>query len=154
MKKLLLALFLSASFAYEASAAVQAPRDQRGVVLDTIDWVGAIPCNIDASTGTVAVLCGSTGRNVVYGVIASSVVATSYLVFRDSATANTSTFIKATVFGSGSDSVTSGAATTQFFRFPVPLLFDNGISVNASFTPSASGRSMWTILYRPLTATE
>lgn len=153
MKKLFYVLGLALTLSGLAHAAVQAPRDQRGQVLDTINWVGAIPCGIDSSTGTNVVLCGSAGRGAVYGVIVSSVATTDYIVFRDSATANTTSNVVTSVFASGSGSINSGASTTQLIKFPVPIKFTNGISVNANSAPGTT-RSRWTILYRPLTATE
>lgn len=154
MKKIFWLFVLALALPSFVHAAVNAPRDAKGKVLSTVDWVGAIPCGIDSSTGTNVVLCGGTGRNAVYGVIISSIPSTDYLVFRDSATANTSSSIAATVIANGSDANATGASTTLFFKFPVPLKFTNGISVNASAAPASSTRGRWTILYRPLAATE
>lgn len=152
VKKLIL-LFLSALAVSGVHAAVQAPRSTQGQTLSSIDWVGAIPCGIDSSTGTNAVLCAS-GRAMVYGVIISSVATTDYIVFRDSNTANTSSTAAGITWGSGTGSIASGASTTQLIRFPVPMKFSNGISVNASSSPGSTTRARWTILYRPMSATE
>jgi hypothetical protein len=150
VKKLL--FFLIAFLAVSLSeAAVNAPRDTRGESLHTIDFVGAIPCNVDISTGTNAVRCGSAERGVVFGVIASSLAAGNYVVLRDSNTANTSSTVSTTIFADdpGAD---EGGDITMIHKFPVPIRFLNGISVNASAAPTGAGR--WTILYRPLNAAE
>lgn len=133
-------------------AAVQTPLDSQGHTLPTVDFVGAIPCGIDSSTGTTAVLCAS-GRAVVYGAIASSITATDFIVLRDSGTANVTSSTATVIFAAGTGSNSSGANTTQTIKFPVPLQFLNGISVNDNSAPS-SGAARWTLLYRPLKATE
>ena len=153
MKKSLL-IILALALSSTVKAAVNAPKDQAGKPLYSIDWVGAIPCGIDSSTGTNAVLCGSAGRGVVYGVIVSSVATSDYLVFRDTNTANTTSSVVTSVFATGTNAVASGASTTQLIQFPVPIRFTNGISVNATVAPASGTRSRWTILYRPLAATE
>ena len=151
-KKLLLTLvFLGLSVAH-LQASVSPPRGSDGKTLPTVDWVGAIPCSVDSSTGTNAVLCAS-GRAVVYGVIISSVANTHYMVLRDSATANTTSSTATIVFANGSNANSTGEAS-QMFRFTVPIRFTNGISVNLSNTPTTGNGPRWTILYRPLTATE
>ena len=140
MKKVF--LFLLALIAVSTVEAVNPPKDQRGNTLPTIDWVGASPCVIDASHGAGAVGC-STGTAIVYGVIASSVAGTNFLVFRDSATANVASSTAAIVYPVGSS---FGSNTTQLIRFPVPLKFNNGISANLNTTVQTGG--IWTILYR------
>lgn len=132
-------------------SAVNAPRSTSGESLPTIDFVGAVPCTIGSAIGTTATLCGS-GRSVVYGVIISSVASTDFMVFRDSATANVTSATSTIIFANGSNANATGWAT-QTFKFPVPMYFGNGISVNASVAPSGTA-SQWTILYRPLSATE
>lgn len=146
MKKyLLLALFTLALTSVEAS--VRTPVDTRGFTVPTVDWVGAIPCGVDSSTGTNSVLCGS-GAGIVYGVIASSLAATDFITFRDSATANASSIALHSVFATGTGANASGASTTQLIKLPRPIKFSNGISVTASAAPGST-RSRWTILYRP-----
>lgn len=150
MRKLFLFLFTTLALS-AVHATVNAPTDRQGRALSTIDFVGAIPCRIDSSTATNAVLCGSAGRNIVYGVIVTSVAATNFLVFRDSATANTSSGISVSLLAeTGSED--EGAATTLIHEFPVPIRFLNGISVNN--TGTLVGEGSWTILYRPMSATE
>lgn len=146
-------LFLLSVIAVSLSyGAVEAPRDTKGDTLNTIDWVGALPCRIDSSTGTNAVLCGSANtRNVVYGVIVTSVTATNFIVLRDTNTANTSS-TKALSLLADNEHEDEGVATSMMVKFPVPMLFTNGISINASVAPAGEGS--WTILYRPLKATE
>jgi hypothetical protein len=153
MKFKSLLFFLAFAVAATAiEAAVRAPQDVRGDSLETIDWVGAETWSLGNSTSTSAVLIGS-GRIVVYGVTASSIAATNYLVFRDTATANITSSTKTIVYANGTDANASGASTTLTIKFPVPMKFTNGVSVNASAAPTADTGS-WTILYRPLAATE
>lgn len=152
MKKLLLLVSLLFGMSLKTWAAVGAPRDSIGFPLDTIDWVGAIPCNIGTSTGTNSVLCGS-GRIVVYGVIASSVPTTDFLVMRDTATANQTSSTATIVFANGTGASATGVAT-QTFKFPVPMKFSNGLSINAIPAPTSPNGPGWTVLYRPLAATE
>lgn len=147
MKKIFLFLFSALAFS-TVHARVRAPVDFRGTAVTTVDWVGAIPCGVDSSTGTNAVLCAS-GRSIIYGVIISSVAATDFLVIRDSATANTTSTALHAVWGAGTGSVASGASTTQLITFPKPLKVTNGISINASVAPGST-RSRWTLLYRPM----
>lgn len=154
MKKwILLSGFISLSLISVAKAAVPTPLDQQGHTVPVIDWVGAIPCSIDVSTGVNAVLCGSAGRGIVYGVIASSIAATDFLVFRDSTSANLTSSTLTVVFANGTGANATGNSTTQLIKFPVPIKFSNGISVN-DFTAPAGNTQRWTILYRPMTATE
>lgn len=152
MKKVFLFLLsvLAVSLSY---GAVNAPKDTKGESLDTIDWIGALPCNIDASTGTQPALCGAINitkrKYVVYGVMYSGIPVSNYLVFRDTNTANTTSSTAAVVFASSSTQFAGGTSTTGFFKFPVPLRFTNGVSVNVNVAP-ASGLERWTIFYRPV----
>ena len=149
MRKLFIATAVFLAFSGLAKAAVYQPHDYDGSPVNTIDFVGALPCLIDSSTGTNAVLCGSIGRGIVLGVMSASVTATQYLVLRDSATANVTSTTSTVVFASGAS---AGANTSVMWKFPVPIQFQNGISVNASAAPA--GTSTWIILYRPLKSTE
>lgn len=152
MKKwILITGFMTLGLISNLKAAVPAPLDAQGHTLPVIDWVGANFANIDSSTGTNAIVLAS-GRNVVYGVIASSMQAANFLVFRDSATANVTSSTATTVFPAGTSATTTGQATTLTIKFPVPLKFNNGICVVSSLSPQTG--ATWTILYRPLAATE
>lgn len=146
MKKLFLFLMVGFLLASVTSAGVRVPLDTKGNSLNTVDWIGATPCNIDIATGTVAVGCGTAGPAIVYGIIASSIAATNFVVFRDSATPNATSSTATIVYAAGTGSNSSGSNTTQFFKFPVPLKFSNGISINANAAPVVG--AVWTILYR------
>ena len=153
MKKFYIAALLLMGVAAKGWSAVGAPQDTRGTALATIDWVGAIPCNIDSATGTIAVTC-LQGRGMVYGVIASSIATSTFLTFKDTATSMAGSLAIATsavVWGSGSESNASGAGTTQVFTFPSPIRFLKGIMIQTNTAPSGG---YWTILYRPMAATE
>lgn len=152
MKLAGIALVLFFGVVVKGVCAVNPPRDSQGVSLPTIDFVGAKSCVIGNSTGTAVVLC-ATGRVVVYGVIVSSVPTTDFVVFRDTSTANFTSSTATVVYASGSNSNATGVAT-QFFLFPVPMKFSSGLSINASVAPTAGNGSSWTILYRPMNATE
>lgn len=147
-----ISLALLTGLVLKGMCAVSPPRDAYGTSLPTIDFVGAIPCSIANSTGTNQVLCAS-GRSVVYGVVASSVASTDFLVLRDSNTANLTSSTGTIVYANGTDASATGVAT-QTFRFPVPIKFTNGISANVSVAPTSGTGPVWTILYRPLLATE
>ena len=154
MRKIISAfLFVSALMALStAHAAVGAPRDTKGNSLNTIDFVGAIPCTIDSSTSTRAVLCGSAERAIVYGIIFSSSASTNFVVLRDTNTANSSSAAAAFIYNDDNGADESGEATLMQ-RFPVPMRFTNGISANVNAAMSGTGSAV-TILYRPLKATE
>lgn len=158
MKKFLLFLAAGLLSAATWAGAVPAPVDARGNALTSIDWVGALPCSIDGSTGTTAILCGSVGRGVVYGVIATSITLSDFLVFRDTNTANLTSSTAAIVYNSPQGQNISTANPwnpyTNLIKLPVPIQFRNGIGVNDAAAPTSNGISRWTILYRPLTATE
>ena len=177
MKKLLFLLTM-ALFVSVGKATVIPPEDARGSSLNTLDFVGALPCNIDNSTGTAVVMCNSTGTNgisqgpaIVYGVVASSIAQGDYLVFKDttgigvtgvmlSTTLAATNLTTAAVVGNFlTNNSTSNTIypypTLNLIKFPVPLQFPNGISVQASGAPQSNqGLSRWTILYRPLYSTK
>ena len=144
-------VFLLLGLSPWAHASARTPKDDRGFTLPDLGFVGAIPCGIDNSTTTLAVLCMS-GAGIAYGVISSSVAAADYVEFRDSNTANTSSVKFVTVWHqtTGVAQVIPGTSVTVF---PVPIRFQNGLSINASATPGVN-RGFWSILYRPRTATE
>lgn len=159
MRKLVLFLALSL-LAIRSQAAMVTPKDDRGFTLPTLDFVGANPCNLSASTGTTLLTCGTANtRNVVYGVIASSLAFTDYLSFFDSTTTTLGTGIMSTatvVYNwNGSSTTAATTAASNFYKFPVPIIFNSGVVIRASASPSTgNGVSRWTILYRPLRATE
>ncbi len=153
-------LFISLAFlCVGARAAVAPPRTDNGTSLQTIDFVGAKPCVVTMSA-SVATLCISTltalpARGIVYGVIASSISASEYLVFRDTTGSGVAASTVALVYNytSSLSSGGFGTAGTNYIKFPVPLSFQNAISV----IPSAAdigGNSIWTVLYREMKATE
>lgn len=132
--------------AVSANASVNAPKDNNGQTLPTIDWVGAQPCTIYSSNAT---LCFS-GRGAIYGVVVASDTIVNYAVFRDSNTANTSSSSFTAVTGNYSGVALGG--TMQLIKFPVPVQVSNGLSVNLNAAPLGGGS--WMILYRKLAATE
>lgn len=135
MKKMF-ALLLGFAMVGPAFGAMDLPVDQSGNPIGFDKLAGADSCVIDASTGTSAVLC-ATGKGVVLAVIGSSVAVTDQLVFRDSATANT-TSAKLMVLSQG----------TAVAKIDGPFArFSNGLSVNATVAPVAATGN-WTILYR------
>jgi hypothetical protein len=114
-----------------------------------------LPCAITAATGTAAVLCGTAQRGEVFGVIISSTPNLTqgiYVVLRDSNTANTtsSSFTEVGVQPNGTTQVLPGSTIVQ--TFPRPIQYTNGLSANMTATPQ--NNEVWTILYRPLAATE
>ena len=151
MKKLILAAAFVTGLSALSMAAVQPPLDLRGNALYTADWVGTVPCVIFS---TNAVEC-TTGRGAVYGVVIGSptALASEFLVLRDSNTANTtsSSFTVVTAQSNGVAQSTVGATVIQ--TFPRPIQFLNGLSANMPL-PGPGVGEVWTILYRPLKATE
>lgn len=161
MRKYLFILGMSVLLSAVSFGAVDAPRDTTGKALASVEFVGALPCGLNASTGTTMIQCGSAERAVVYGVIASSLPVTDYLVFRDTYNLVLSqgiTIATAAVIlandGSLAQSNQPNATNPNTFliKFPVPLQFLKGINVKASAAPT--GQSQWTILYRPLDSDE
>jgi hypothetical protein len=142
------ALFVSGS----AFAGVKAPKDANGSTLPTIDFVGAETCRLTSADSTNGKSCSATPA-VVYGVLVSSDSATNYMVFRDSATANTSSTVKF-VLWNDDQNADEDVTKTLIHRFPVPVKFSNGISANVNAAISAGTQSDWIVIYRPLTATE
>lgn len=180
MKKLMFLLVMGL-LATSARALVITPQDARGNSLFTTDFVGAIPCNIDNSTGTNFIVCNSTvnstafaGGGIVYGIITSSIAQSDYLILKDTGGAGSTGFLAAQT-GAGSlqscsstiavignqwqVATTSGSQpwpypVVNLIKFPVPLQFANGILAGVSASPTSNnGVSRWTILWRPLLTT-
>jgi hypothetical protein len=139
MKKfLLLALVLSVGSV--ANASIRTAKDDLGHTIQNVNLVGADTCLVVTTT---PVLCTS-GAGFVYGVIASSVATTDYLVIRDSATANTSsTMLVPSVWG-----VVAGTVQT----FPAPAKFTNGLSININ--NASTGVGGWTVIYKKKVSTD
>lgn len=133
MNRLFLASFLTVGLSISAFAAVTVPLDQTGSPANPA-FSGTHTCLITSSTGTAALLC-TTGSGTILQVIGSSVAATDYLTFRDSATANTTSTELGRV---------SAGNLTGVFIYP---RFNNGLSVNASVAPGVVAGA-WTIIYR------
>lgn len=144
MRKFLLAALLAVGSTSVALAGITTLKDNSGQTIPTVDAVGAVPCVIFNSS---AKLC-SSGAAIVYGVIVSSDAASNFAIFRDSNTANMTTSSFTVVHAAGTGSNSSGNATTQLYKFPVPVAVTGGLSVNLGQNPSTGG--MWTILYRKL----
>lgn len=140
MKNLFVASILALGLSIPAMAADLVPVDHKGGVTDPM-YAGISTCRITSSTGTNAVLC-DTGAGIVLAVVGSSVAATDSLVFRDSATANTSSAISL---------VTDKASLAEEGK--IYPRYKNGLSVNALVAPTAPGAASnpsWTIIYRAL----
>lgn len=149
----LIALFLSVIvFSSSVRAAVNAPRAGNGDPLPTIDWIGADTAQLDAANTTLPTVI-ATGSAIVYGIIVSSVQFGSYMIFRDSGTANVQSATSTIIFHSSQAvSVPAGNAgsnLTHYYKFPVPIKFNNGVCVNLSATVGSSGGvGTWTVLLR------
>lgn len=117
MKSMFKASLLALGLSISAFAADTTPVDTHGGST-TPNYAGSKTCVISASTGTNDLLC-ATGAGVILQVIPSSTT-TDILVFRDSATANHSSTVLASV---------GGAAVAGIYIYPK---FNNGLSVTAS----------------------
>jgi len=141
--KLSKALFLTVGLsisAFAAKGAQDVPVDLKGGSLNP-QYGGIATCRVTSSTGTVALLC-DTGSGIILDVVASSVAVTDSIVFRDSATANTSSTVLY--------SIDKGGLLEKPNVFP---RYKNGLSVNALVAPTGAGPTSapsWTITYIPL----
>ena len=101
---------------------------------------GIATCLITASTGTTALLC-DTGSGIVLDIAASSVAVTDQIVFRDTATANTSSTVLYRM--------DKGGLLEKPSVFP---RYKNGLSANVSVAPTGAGVATpsWIITYIPL----
>jgi hypothetical protein len=127
MKTLFKASLLAMGLSISAFAADSVPTDSKGNSSQP-QYAGSKTCIIDVSTGTNSVLC-ATGVGVILQVIPSSTT-TDIIVFRDSATANTSS-TKLAVLG--------GAAVAGTYVYP---RFNNGLSANLLTVGGT-----WTVIY-------
>jgi hypothetical protein len=153
MKKFLLTVFAVLGLTAVASASVAAPKDSNGQTLPTMDFVGADTCRVTASDSTNGKLC-FTGKGFVYGVSVSSDAATNYALFRDSATANTSSTVSMVIWNDTTEADEGGTLTTVI-ALPAPAKFTNGLSVNLNAAlPGTGTGSEWVIFYRKQSATE
>lgn len=180
MKKALLFSFLL-SFVPIGARAINAPVAENGQSLQTIDFVGCQVANIDASTGTAAIILNSTGTNgtssgraIVYGVIASSVAQSDYLVLKDTtgignissylapqSTLTTLSIATAAVITNwiqnnvSTINIVFPYPTLNLIKFPVPIQFQYGILAQVSAAPVTNGGvARWTILYRKIDSSE
>lgn len=134
MKKLITASILTVGLSISVMAADLVPTDTKGSVT-LPDYAGVSTCVISNSTSTNAVLCDS-GAGIILDILVSSVTSTTQVVFRDSATANTS-------------STVLGAVDASHIPTRVLPRYKNGLSVNASPAIDA-GTGRLTIIYRAL----
>lgn len=136
MKQLYLSSLLVVGLSISALAVQTVPKDTSGNGLEPL-YAGVKTCEIANSTGTAALLC-ATGSGIILDIYASSVAATDSIVFRDSATANTSSTVLLAV------TQANLAARHIYPRF------NNGLSANCLVSPGASAagsRPNWTIVY-------
>ena len=101
----------------------EVPVNQNGIT-DTY----ALPCTpkyVAGAAGAVVPLLALDEAGMVYWIAITPVTASDYVIFRDSATANTSStpFLRVTA-------VT--AASTELFKFDPPIVVNNGLSVDIS----------------------
>jgi len=130
MKKVYLTALLSVGLSISAFAVQRVPLDSKGNSLD-YRYAGVSTCVIGNSTGTNAVLC-ATGAGIILDVFPST-TSTESIVFRDSATANTSS----TILGAVAQASVSGSHIYPRFK--------NGLSVNSAST--IAGGTYWTVIY-------
>lgn len=137
MKQLYISTLLTVGLSISALAVQTIPRNTLGDTLDS-SYAGVKTCEITSSTGTAALLC-ATGAGIILDVYASSVAATDTIVFRDSATANTSSTVLLEI------TQANIAARHIYPRF------NNGLSMNAIVAPTAPGTNLsrpnWTVIY-------
>jgi hypothetical protein len=153
VKKYLLAVFAVLGLTTVSMAGVAAPKDSNGQTLPTMDFVGADTCRVTAADSTNGKLC-FTGKGFVYGVTVSSDSATNYALFRDSATANTSSTVSLVIWNDTPEADEGGTMTTAV-SLPAPAKFTNGLSVNLNTALGGTGTgSEWVIFYRKQSATE
>lgn len=138
MKKLLVFLFAMgmAIPGFSASDNVgKVPTDAKGPSWTHPSYAGSNTCLIDNSTSTRAVQC-DTGSGIILDVVFSSITAGS-IVFRDSATANTtSTRLYQANEGGANDAK----------LFP---RYSNGLSANMTIAPDA-GTGIVVIIFKAL----
>lgn len=137
MKRWLTASILTLGLSISVYAVQTVPENTNGSELEP-KYSGVSTCEITSSTGTSALLCTS-GAGIILEVYGSSVAVTDTLVFRDSATANTSSTVLLAI-----DKTSVDAKSRIYPRFK------NGLSVNALVAPTApaaGSRPNWTVLY-------
>lgn len=127
MKKLYLASLLTVGLSISAFAGDIVPQNQQGTPTDP-RLAGSKTCVIDVSTNTNAVLCAA-GAGVIIQVIPSTTTA-DIIVFRDSATANTTSTRLEAIGGVAAATINTHAR------------FYNGLSANLL---TAGGT--WTVIY-------
>lgn len=102
-----------------------APRDDNGVVANSLAFVGATAYTVVNSTQPVLVVDGPC---IVYGYAMDIQSTGSYVQFRDTDTANVSSAVEV----ANGYSQTAGANNLGFVPFPAPVEFTNGLSFNCS----------------------
>lgn len=136
MNKLLKASLLTVGLSISAFAADKVPVDTTGG--PTLPaYAGSHVCRIDVTTGTNAVLCTS-GPGVILQVYGTNIASTDVVVFRDSATANTT---------SSSLTVVAQNISSGIFVYP---RFVNGLSANYIGSGLTGTTGTWTIIYKKL----
>lgn len=132
MKRWFTASILTLGLSISVYAADSTPTTLKGEVNNPM-YAGRSTCLITNSTGTSNLLC-TTGSGIILQVIGSSVAATDYLTFRDTATAN------------GSSTELMRVSQGNLAGVYVYPRFKNGLCVTASAAaPATSGA--WTIIY-------
>jgi hypothetical protein len=144
MKKLYTAASLLVGLSISVFAAPGAdgvPVDSKGSVTHP-QYAGAKSCVITNSTGTAGLIC-DTGAGLILAIYGSSVASTDQLMFRDSATINTTSSLLFTI--------DKGGLAEEGKFYPA---YKNALQVKSGVAPtSANGNIVipsWTIIYRPL----
>ncbi len=139
MKKSFVLSILAVGLSISAYAADKVPTSILGTETNP-KYAGASSCEITNSTSTRAVLC-ATGTGIILDIVGSSVAAADQIVFRDSATANTTS---TRLYTTDLTALAKGAI------FPS---FKNGLSVNVNTAATAAGPAQtpaWTVIYRSI----
>lgn len=120
------------------------PFDNNGNLPGDINMVGG---DVFVDTGLAPI--GSTSPIALYGYSVSSDAVTNFAMLRDSATLNTTSNIKMTLYP---DIYSTSGAQTNTVRFPIPILFRNGLSINlnAVVTGATGTKGRWMFYVRYL----
>lgn len=120
------------------------PFDNNGNIPQDMTLIGG---DVFVATSTIAM--GSTSPVVLYGYSVSSDAVTNFAMLRDSATINSTSNIKLTLYP---DATASSAAQTLTRTLPIPVIFRNGLSINlnAAVTGASTTKGRWMFYVRYL----
>ena len=109
------------------------PQDSHGNIPSDANLVG-----VDVIDSTSTVNTGLTSPVLLYWVMVSSDAATNYATLRDSATLNSTSNVKLTVYPNNT-SGTSLASGSVIMNFNPPVIFRNGLSITLNAAPAGGG---------------